>query len=384
MNRDWTKLQSETIDTLRPIMAFMVICLHTQLFYVDEQWTLNSGIFDIFIICFCKTLCPVAVPMFFFISGYLFYKGLEDWNPDVWKHKMAKRIRTLLVPFLLWNLIALIAFPLTRLGGSILKDVPIGNLWEPFHERGFLRLFWDRTLFDGITYNTTNLLGWSIPSGHPMDTPLWFVRDLMVVIIFTPVIHWLVKKTGSVIVFLLAALFLTDIWIPISGFGIKATFFFTWGSLFSIRRKTFLETFRRLNIPIVILFIAGLVLIPFLWDKDKQIFNLVIRLFIIIAIMFCVNTVSQLLEKGVVQTNSKLTASSFFIYCAHMVIIASAVMWAIIALPFRSGAMRTILFLAGAIVIFLICHFIYIFLERYCPSVASILTGGRNHKKEKT
>ena len=41
MNTDRTKIESETIDWLRPVMAFMVICLHAQLFYIDEQWSMN-------------------------------------------------------------------------------------------------------------------------------------------------------------------------------------------------------------------------------------------------------------------------------------------------------------------------------------------------------
>lgn len=119
MRNDWTKIQSETIDWLRPVMAFMVICLHIQLFYVDKQWSVNGGFFDIFVIFLCKIICPAAVPTFFFISGYLFFKGLEEWKTDVWKRKLKKRIHSLLIPYLLWNLISMIAFPLTRYAGSI-------------------------------------------------------------------------------------------------------------------------------------------------------------------------------------------------------------------------------------------------------------------------
>ena len=108
MSKDWTKIESETIDWLRPVMAFMVICLHTQLFYVDELWSINGGLFDVFIIYLCKVICPIAVPSFFFISGYLFFKGLEDWNHQVWKRKMTKRIKTLLVPFILWKVLLML------------------------------------------------------------------------------------------------------------------------------------------------------------------------------------------------------------------------------------------------------------------------------------
>ena len=380
MSKDWTKIESETIDWLRPVMAFMVICLQTQLFYVDELWSINGGLFDVFIIYLCKVICPIAVPSFFFISGYLFFKGLEDWNHQVWKRKMTKRIKTLLVPFILWNLIAFIAFPLTRYAGSVMKGVPMESIADVIQDRGFLRLFWDRTLFDGNTHNYTTILGWSVPCGQPMDTPMWFVRDLMVVMLFTPLIHWLLKKSGYLIVTILGLLFIINIWIPVSGFGIKATFFFTWGSFYSVKGRNFILSFSNIKIPAAILFLAGLAVVPFIWDNHPQLFNYQENLFIIIATVFFFNTISWLIDKGRIHINTRLTSSSFFIYCSHMVIIASAVMWLVMLPSFQSGAMRTLLFLAGSVMIFTICHYIYLFLDRFLPSVSGILTGGRNNK----
>lgn len=365
MRNDWTKIQSESIDWLRPVMAFMVICLHIQLFYVGKQWSVHDGLFDVFVICLCKIICPVAVPTFFFISGYLFFKGLEDWETGVWKHKMIKRIRTLLVPFVLWNLIALIAFPITRYAGSVLKGVPMDNLMDLVRDRGLLRLFWDKTLFDGS-------------HGQPMDTPMWFVRDLMVVVIFTPAIHWLLKKAGVVFVAILAALFLANIWIPVPGFGIKATFFFTWGAFYSIKRLNFVECFRKIRIPSVILFSAGLILMPFLWENDMVYFNPVLRLFITVELVFCFNTVSTLMAESKIRINDRLIKSSFFIYCSHMVIIASAVMWLVMLPHFNSGVICSIQFIAGAVLTFFICHYIFVFLDYICPSVSALLTGGRH------
>jgi hypothetical protein len=64
-----------------------------------------------------------------------------------------------------------------------------------------------------------------------------------------------------------------------------------------------------------------------------------------------------------------------------MVIVASAVMWLVMLPQQQTGIIKTLLFITGSVVIFLICHFMYMFLERYCPSIAAVLTGGRNNKK---
>ncbi len=53
-------------------------------------------------------ICRIAVPCFFLISGYLFFKKLEDWNLDMWKGKMVRRVHSLLIPYVLWNILAAI------------------------------------------------------------------------------------------------------------------------------------------------------------------------------------------------------------------------------------------------------------------------------------
>ena len=357
-------------------MAFMVICLHVQLFY-DNDWSMSGGLFDVFVIYLCKVICPVAVPAFFFFSGYLFFKKLEDWNSDVWKSKITKRIRTLLVPYLLWNLIAMLAFPITRLGGVILNGGDMASFWDVLADRGWIRIFWDRTLFDGNIPNTTNILGWRVPCGQPMNTPMWFVRDLMVVILFSPIIHWFVKKGRIVFLALLVAFLAVDIWIPVSGFSIKSVFFFSWGAYYSINGAYFIESFRKKRVPVAVLFAIGLAFLPFLMEYNKQIFSAGVRMFTIISLMFLVNTVSGILREREPKVRTKLAQSSFFVYCSHMVIIISAVMWVVMALPFHSGIMQTILFIVGSFLVYAICHCLFLFMNKFMPKMLAVLTGGR-------
>lgn len=52
-------------------------------------------------------MANVSVPVFFLISGYYFFKG-EELGKDVYLSKLKKRIRTLLLPYLLWNLLPML------------------------------------------------------------------------------------------------------------------------------------------------------------------------------------------------------------------------------------------------------------------------------------
>ena len=44
----------------------------------------------------------VAVPLFFLIAGFLFFAGSE-WSVEVYLLKLRRRVKTLLVPYVLWN-----------------------------------------------------------------------------------------------------------------------------------------------------------------------------------------------------------------------------------------------------------------------------------------
>ena len=64
--------------------------------------------YNIIRVSISKVLTHVCVPTFYFISGYLFFKGLETWNVEKFMQKLKRRVKTLLVPFLIWNTISIL------------------------------------------------------------------------------------------------------------------------------------------------------------------------------------------------------------------------------------------------------------------------------------
>lgn len=99
---------SLTIDFLRFPLIVGVVFIHnyivkTELHGVPLSTLLNEWTIGLFY-AFSQVVSRVCVPLFFFISGLLFFKGANfSWN--IYVHKIRRRISTLLVPYLIWNLI---------------------------------------------------------------------------------------------------------------------------------------------------------------------------------------------------------------------------------------------------------------------------------------
>ena len=102
------KLTSQTITTIRFPMMVCVVLLHT--FIIDRpiggEILVPNGkylIFDIFQQLYQNELANVAVPMFFFISGYLFYCGIKEFQLRIFIEKLRRRVHSLFIPYILWN-----------------------------------------------------------------------------------------------------------------------------------------------------------------------------------------------------------------------------------------------------------------------------------------
>lgn len=105
---DLQALQSQTIDWLRFPLIICVIFIHNATLPADFDVTtidwqsLSAG--DLFIymkILFSHVLTHIAVPIFFMISGFLFFLRTPKLTLNIYKNKIKKRLHTLLIPYLL-------------------------------------------------------------------------------------------------------------------------------------------------------------------------------------------------------------------------------------------------------------------------------------------
>jgi len=158
----------DRIAFLRIVMIFGVIVLHTPAYVPMAD--IGSGWFDTVKAFFQLAVFRASVPVLTVISGFLLFKSCIDQEPV---RCLTKKTRTILIPFLCFNLpLAPVALGAEMVGGVQLS----ANLW-PFDAMGWLNAAF------GLTYS-------------PINYPLNFLRDLIVLILLAPLFGWLLRKAA--------------------------------------------------------------------------------------------------------------------------------------------------------------------------------------------
>lgn len=129
-------------------------------------------------------LATIAVPLFYFISAILFYRNCDWANLP---KKLYKRIFSLLIPYLLWNLLfVLIYFTIRKIPILAAKMNMIKSL--------------------------DTAKDWLLAIWHCRFTPLWFIKYLIFFNLLSPIILLLIKNKWigitAVIGFIVAGYFL--------------------------------------------------------------------------------------------------------------------------------------------------------------------------------
>ena len=246
------KLQSSVIDWLRFPLAVAVVFIHSfgipsevDVSLIDWDNLSSMDFYNLVRICFSHVLTHIAVPTFFLVSGFLFFYKLKEFNWTIYVQKMKKRFHSLFVPYVLWNLASIMVTIGLKVGAYFIKGKPLSNIIIYIEEKGWWKMFWDCNVW---AEDRLNWLGYNCPMSGPINLPLWFLRDLIVVTILTPLVYWFVKSFRIYGVLLLGLFYVSGVWFPISGFTVTTVFFFSLGAYFSIFGKNVVEELKRFKI----------------------------------------------------------------------------------------------------------------------------------------
>ena len=269
--------QYDVINALRLPLIVLVTYAHSYGGVMEGYSVLGSGwdSYEVLKIMVSQTLVKVAMPTFFVMSGYLFFANVEQFNKKIYWQKILRRIKTLLIPYIVWNLLMAVK----------LKTFCLSIFWEP------------------------------------ANMPLWFLRDLIIVSLLTPIIYIGVKKINYWIFILLIPIYLTGIWAIQPGPNPYAICFFTLGAYLSIQKinlvKVCLKMEKVAYLLTVFLALAMVLAYPTI---TYSLLLLCFRVVSIVAV-FC------LAYRILSQTNKRIPQTacdaSYFVYLVHYVFFFS-------------------------------------------------------------
>ena len=290
----------------------------------------------------------VTVPAFFFISGYFFFRsGLPDRQSLT--SKLRRRFQTLVVPYLLWNVIGL--------GLTYIKTYPPLDRFFPQYA-GFFD-WWANILLGFI----------AMPGNHqPYDFPMWFIRNLIFVMLLTPLLTISLRYLKA---WILIPLFLLMLWFP--DFALELTpslWFFSLGAVMAVYGRTFFRITDRI-LPTAVLFLLLTLGYNYFPEQIPQ------RVAQTVGVFFLASC-SRKLTKRYGIFPSWLTNGVFFIYACHglycTVIDKTALQ---IMSPVHSVTKAAIAYLLAFTMNIGLTVGIYVILRKLSPRLANLLCGKR-------
>lgn len=234
------RTDSEVIKIVRFPLAVLVVLIHSfatvegyDITSVDYSNLTGADCYSLLGFSISRVLAQVAVPFFFFISGYLFYLNYNQWNWIKWVEKLKRRTHRLLIPYLAWISIAVFEIVAAYLLLFYLKGKPLDSLVEWYNNIGGLSgIYWNDV---SHVETITNIIGWESYMTYPLLMPMWFKRDLMVAVLFSPIVWLALKRIPRVFVVSLGFLWIAGAGTKVPGLSLTSLFMFAWGGTFQLK-----------------------------------------------------------------------------------------------------------------------------------------------------
>ncbi|MCD8299381.1 MAG: acyltransferase [Opitutae bacterium] len=297
----------------------------------------------------------VAVPLFFFISGYLFFLN-TTWGKETYFKKLKKRFWTLCIPLVCWGVPFLVVKYLAWRQGVLNYD-----------------FFGDYTALDFVLDAVLGL----------QDGPFWFIHGLIIACLLSPILFWLIKKFGIIPVLIFCA---WNFYWPVPykyHFGPEVLLFFSFGAYFSIRQIDFTKFFSAIRIPAILLYFvvvaANIVSVkmgvaPHGYPLGRSLFVLsTLATFLVVG-----SLVTLLLEKlPKIRMPKVLSDSTFFVYAAHQLLLPFWGVFVLNRLNYETPLSVFAAYVGSIIFAIAACVLLSIVVRKFAPWSVRFLTGGR-------
>jgi surface polysaccharide O-acyltransferase-like enzyme len=360
-------LETKVIDILRFPLVVLVVLIHLNTGIAISAPTHN--IFNETAFFFSECLARVAVPLFMLFSGYLFFFANTGFTKEIYYKKIKSRFHSLFIPYMIWNTVAV----LITLGLHLFFPEMVSGSKKPMTEYTLSDWFY--------SYWNTNEINSTLSSPCPTNYPLWFIRDLMIISLFSPIIYWLVKRLKWISIIVIGLLHITDALPTYPGFCLEAIFYFTVGALFGVHKIDFCQYLKNKATPLTIAFIVTIVLREMQQHEMLSFLNSspisMYRLMILTGSCTTIAILAQIAETKSITPNKFLSNSSFFVYLYHALPLGLTIKL-LLKLDFLNCDIGyTFIYFISCAIIVMAGIYIYKIALKLFPRTSAFIMGGR-------
>lgn len=292
-----------------------------------------------------------AVPLYFILSGMVFFK---DYNNKLYVTKVKKRVHSLLIPYFIWNIVWM-------LFQIVLSYSPLNQY------------FTGREIFE---FTLPNILKGIFLYG--CNGPFWFVFDLFIFVLLSPIINLLIKNKYVAIFAATAVMLLAT-----QGYGLPSEIFFT-PSAFGyyligcVAGKHYFDKLSTKSKPIVsyisVLFLIAGAVYQYALNTEMIAENNLVHAFFIIGTAFAFWFFADLFADKV--KSRKIHKYSFPIYAMHINIVSIFTKLIFLILP-KSPYFALINCILTVILTLTSIYLFCTILSKYLPKLYNVIMG--NH-----
>jgi surface polysaccharide O-acyltransferase-like enzyme len=304
---------------------------------------------------FSNGFTRIAVPYFFLVSGYLYfykYTGMQS----AYVIQIKKRAKTLLLPYLFWSLLGIAFYyvlqtPL-QLATYFSKELVVNYSLSQWLDKIFI---------------------------HPIPYQFWFIRDLMLLAILSPVLYFACLRFKYIFILLCVALWClpSEIWHNSS----EALLFFTLGAVMGI----FYKNTPSLSIPWSsnLMFWSWVFLVTIkttasYLQYNPAIVQILLNASILLGVLFFWSALTHLekVNSALKSTLIRLSGYTFFIYASHepLLTIIKKISFKVLG---NGPIQLLIVYFIAPVVVIGIATAIGILGKKYVGKAYLLITGGR-------
>jgi Acyltransferase family len=358
-------------DTLSRTINFARISLIVGLVFLHYEWFPNARIspfrgldpaqnqFATFVQSFVLFFFYSVVPLLSMISGWLFFSFRDDAKAGL-RSRIRRRFSSLYLPLVFWNALFLAVLLL------LFQADPANKLLAEMNI--------DLGSASALDYvNAVFAL-----TKHPIGFQFWFVRDLFVTVLVSPLL-WLMLTRAPLLgaVFLGAAWIVGhDLWIF---FRTDVVFFFYLGGWIRLRGLP-VEIGRRATLVFLAVYVAmcaARTLAPCVVDGDPFILQVLTRGMRLVGVLACWGLFQRIAPTPIGGLIARFGGLAFFLHAAHYPLIAEVklILWDL--LPAETQPWMLVHYVASVVVTVALGIGLGLLLTRSAPRAFALLNGGR-------